>query len=166
MKYAGIIAALMIAVILVLYFSGYIGISEANIEKDARASQTIPEDWQVAKEATETITAMIFFPDDLSDHVYSIYVNRPGLSFGYFFRAGGSLGKGVAEFRIEGYGERAFISMNEQQVNQIDIDDGSSIRTVKIDSEKPFALILPVNTGNVTIYDINGDVIESIPYML
>jgi hypothetical protein len=41
-----------------------------------------------------------------------------------------------------------------------------SVKTIEIDSEKPFAFILPVNAGNVTIYDINGNVIESIQRFL
>ena len=35
-----------------------------------------------------------------------LYVNRPGLSFGYFFRGGGTLSgiqKGIVEFTVEGY---------------------------------------------------------------
>lgn len=167
MKYAGVIAALILMAILVLYISNDIGIPKASIERDARTSQAIVGDWQAAKETTQTMSAMIFYSDDLNEHTYSIYVNRPGLSFGYFFRAGGSVSEteqGVAEFHMEGYNERAFISMNKQQINKVEIDDGSSVKTIEIDSEKPFAFILPVNAGNITIYDRYGNVIEGIPH--
>lgn len=169
MKCTGAIVAIILIAVLVLYFNNDIGISKANIEKDARASQKITDDWQVAKETTETISAMIFYSDDLDDHTYSIYVNRPGLSFGYFFRGGGSVSEteqGVAEFYIEGYNESAFVSMNKQQVSRVEIDNGNSIKTIEIDSEKPFAFILPINAGSVTIYDISGNIIESIQHRL
>lgn len=115
------------------------------------------------------MSAMIFYFDDLADHIYSIYVNRPGLSFGYFFRGGGSIietERYIAEIHIEGYNERAFISMNKQQVSKVEIDDGNEIQTIKIDSEKPFVFIVPNNVGSLTIYDINGNIVESVQHRL
>jgi hypothetical protein len=127
MKYACVVFTVILLAILVLFFNNDIGVSGSNIEKDARVSQKIADDWQMAHETTETMSAMIFYSEDLDDHTYSIYVNHPGLSFGYFFRAGGDVSeieKYVAEFSIEGYNERAFISTNTQQVNKVEIDDG------------------------------------------
>lgn len=121
-KYVGIIVAVMLIALLFLYFNNDFGIPLENIEKNARASQAIPEDWQVAKETMNAVSAMIFYSDSLDDSTYSIYVERPGLSFGYFFRAGGSISEieqGVAEFRIEGYDEHAFLSLNRQKVNRL-----------------------------------------------
>lgn len=99
----------------------------------------------------------------MSDHTFSVYVNRPGLSFGYFFRGGGSLSgvdKGIAEYTVEGYKERAFISMNHQRVAQLEIDDGNSIQVIAIDSNKSFAIVLPINAGIITFYDVNGNAVE------
>ena len=100
---------------------------------------------------------------DMSDHTFSVYVNRPGLSFGYFFRGGGTLSgiqRGIVEFTVEGYNERAFISMNQQQVQQLEIDDGNTIQVVDIDRNKPFAIVLPINAGNITFYDVNRNTVE------
>ncbi len=146
-----------------LYFTNHIGISKSRIEKDARASQAISEDWDVAKETTETMSAMIFYSNDFNDYTYSIYIKKPGLYFGYFFRLGGSefnIERGVAKISIEGHKEYAFISMNKQQINKVDIDDGNSIKFIEFDSKKPFVFILPDNTKKVTLYDINGNVID------
>ena len=77
------------------------------------------------------MAAYISYPQDLSDHSFSVYVNRPGLSFGYFFRGGGKLSgvqRGIVEFTVEGYNERAFISMNQQQVQQLEIDDATQFK--------------------------------------
>ena len=92
-----------------------------------------------------------------------VYVNRPGLSFGFFFRGGGShpkVERGIVEFTVEGYEERAFISMNQQRVTQLQIDDGNSIQEISIDSNKPFAIVLPINAGTITFYDVNGNTVE------
>lgn len=57
---------------------------------------------------------------------------------------------------MEGYNERAFISMNAQNVKRLEIDDGNSIQVIDIDSSNPFALVLPVNAGTVTFYNAEG----------
>jgi hypothetical protein len=164
-KYIGMFIAVILIAILVLYSSGDIGITKANIEKDARVSQKISDDWQGAKATTGTMSAMLFYSDDLEDHIFSIYVNRPGLSFGYFFREGGSIletQEDIEEILIEGYNERAFLSMNKQQVSKVEIGNGNNIKVMEIDSEKPFAFIVPTNVGSINIYDINGNIIKSI----
>lgn len=105
------------------------------------------------------MAAYISYPQDMTNHTFSIYVNRPGLSFGYFFRGGGNL-SGVAseitEFTVEGYEDRAFISMNQEQVAQLKIDDGNSVQTIDVDSSSPFAIVLPTDAGNIAFYDVNG----------
>lgn len=146
-----------------LYANNDIGITSTNLEADIRSSQKIKADWIVEGNFSDTMAAYISYPQDMSDHTFSVYINRPGLSFGYFFRGGGGLTevkKGIAEYTVEGYKERAFISMNQQQVSQLEIDDGNTIQLINIDSEKPFAIVLPVNAGSVTFYDANGNNVE------
>ena len=36
----------------------------------------------------------------------------------------------------------------------------SEIVMIDINSEKPFALVLPVNAGNITFYDVEGNTVE------
>ena len=74
-----------------LYVSSDIGIASGNLETDIRSSQKIKEDWAIDGSVSDTMAAYISYPQDMSDHTFSVYVNRPGLSFGYFFRAGGKL---------------------------------------------------------------------------
>lgn len=50
--------------------------------------------------------------------------------------------------------------MNAQNVVRLEIDDGNNIRVIDIDSGKPFAIVLPLNAGNVCFYDTNGNVVE------
>ena len=139
-----------------LYISSDIGIASGNLETDIRSSQKIKEDWAVDGSVSDTMAAYISYPQDMSDHTFSVYVNRPGLSFGYFFRAGGKL----SEFTTEGANERALISMNQQQVQQLQIDDGHAKQAIDIDSDQPFAIVLPINAGSITFYDVNGNAVE------
>ena len=41
---------------------------------------------QVDGSISDTMAAFISYPQDKTDHTFSVYVNRPGLSFGYFFQ--------------------------------------------------------------------------------
>lgn len=147
-----------------LYANNDIGVTSKNLETDIRSSQKIMDDWTVDGDISDTMAAYISYPQDKTDHTFSIYVNRPGLSFGYFFRGGGDIiavEDYIAEFTVEGYSERAFISMNTQNVDRLEIYDGNIIDwVIDIDSDRPFAIILPINAGNIRFYDVNGNVVE------
>ena len=146
-----------------LYANSDIGITANSLESDIRSSQKISNDWAVDGKVSDSIAAYISYPQDKSDHTFSVYVNRPGVSFGYFFRIGGSISQVeeyIAEFTIEGFNERAFISMNAQNINYLEIDDGIDVRKIEIDSNKPFAIVLPMNTGSICFYDVNGNIVD------
>ena len=146
-----------------LYINNDIGVTANKLEADIRSSQKIMDDWTVDGSVSDTMAAFISYPQDKTDHTFSVYVNRSGLSFGYFFRSGGDIvevEKYIAEYTIEGYDERAFISMNEQKVVRLEIDNGNGIEKIDIDSNKPFAIVLPVNAGNITFYDENGQIVD------
>lgn len=165
-KYACVLACVVGIIILVLFFNNNIGIAKSNIEKDARNSQKISAGWQVSKASTETMSAMLFYDKNHQSHTFSIYVKGHIPSLGYFFRAGEAskaIAEGIGEFHIYGYNESAYMSMNKQQISKIEINKGDSIQTIHIESTKPFAIILPVNSGSVTIYDVNGNIIHSLP---
>ena len=146
-----------------LYANNDIGVISTNLEADIRSSQKIKDDWTLDGSVSNTMAAYISYPQDKSDHAFSVYVKHPGFSFGYFFRGGGNLSevqRGIVEFTVEGYNERAFISMNQQQVQQLEIDDGNAIQVIDIDSNKPFAIVLPINAGKITFYDVNRNTVE------
>ena len=166
---------LSLAMLAILFFFGFlyinndIGIQGSKIESDILSSQKIDDDWHITGEVTNSMAAYISYPEDLSDYTFSVYVNRPGLSFGYFFRCGGGLGSvetSITEFTLDGYNERAFISMNQQRVNQLVLDNGNSPQVIEIDSSKPFAIVLPVNAGALTFYTADGSIAEITEYSL
>ena len=152
-----------------LYVNNDIGNSANNLESDIRLSQKISDDWIVDGSTSNTIAAFISYPQDKMDHTFSVYVNRPGLSFGYFFRGGGDIVEVddyIAEFVVEGYHERAFISMNNQNIVRLHINDGNHVQTINIDCGKPFAIVLPLNAGSICFYDVNGNVVEYLRHSL
>ena len=94
-----------------LYANNNIGMTSTDLEADIRSSQKIKDDWTLDGSVSNTMAAYISYPQDMNDHIFSVYVNRPGLSFGYFFRGGGTLSgiqRGIVEFTVEGYNERAY----------------------------------------------------------
>ena len=158
-----ILLGVILACVLVfgfLYANNDIGKTANSLEADIRQSQKILDDWIVDGSISDTMAAFISYPQD---HTFSVYVNRPGLSFGYFFRGGGDIVEVddyIAEFVVEGNNERAFISMNTQNIVRLEVDDGNGIQVIDIDSGKPFAIVLPLNVGNICFYDTNGNVVE------
>jgi hypothetical protein len=136
------------------------GLSANDIESDARKSQKISE-WDVSKSINSKLCAMVFYNDALDAHVFSIYLAHEGFSFGYFFQAGGSssdVSDGIHEFDY-GVNGSAIISMNEHSVTKVEIDNGIDITQIDIDSSKPFAVVIPANSGAVTLYDDNGSIV-------
>lgn len=162
-KIISLTVVIVFFMLVTLFFNGDIGIPKSGLEKDARDSSSIQDDWCIEKSVSDTMAAFIAYPEDKSDVFFSVYVNRPGLSFGYFFRGGGSISvieQSIYEFTIEGYMERGFLSMNAQKVARLEIDDGNSVQVIEIDSNKPFALVLPHNIGELTFYDVDGTIVE------
>lgn len=161
-----ILLGVILACVLVfgfLYANNDIGKTANSLEADIRQSQNILDDWIVDGSISDTMAAFISYPQDKTDHTFSVYVNRPGLSFGYFFRGGGDIievDDYIAEFVVEGNNERAFISMNTQNIVRLEVDDGNGIQVIDIDSGKPFAIVLPLNVGSICFYDMNGNVVE------
>lgn len=160
-----IFAGIILIAVMFFCLIDNVGVTASNIEKDIRSSQKIADDWVVDGSVSDTLAAFVSYPQDETDHTFSVYVNRSGLSFGYFFRGGGNtvdVEEYIAEFTVEGYSERAFVSMNSQNIERMEIDDGNGIRVVDIDSSKPFAFVLPSNAGTVCFYDVNGNTVEYI----
>ena len=153
-----IILCIVLVCVLFTVFDN-IGVSADNLEKDIRSSQSINEDWTVDGKVGNTMAAFISYPKNNSDHTFSVYVKHSGISFGYFFRAGGGVGEiddGIACFVVSECDERAFISMNKQKAVKLT----TAGEEIELDSEKPFAIVVPVNAGDVTFYDVEGNTVE------
>jgi hypothetical protein len=160
-KYIIGIVLVLVFVLLALCNNGSIGVSESKIELDARKAHKIDDNWQVAKFISNPIGVLLFYDTKSNDSTYSIYLDRKGFSYGYLFHSGGSgnwIDEGVIELNFDGYG-RALISMNKAKIERIEIDNGQEVKTITIDSKKPFTVALPGNYGIVTMYDINNNIV-------
>ena len=133
------------------------------LKEDIRSSQRVKDTWIMEGDISDTMAAYISFSKDKSDYIYSVYVKHPGLSFGYFFRSGGCINaieEAIAECLVEGNNKRAFISMNRQRAERLEMHDKNSIQVIDIDSDKPFAIVLPADSGAITFYDADGNTVD------
>lgn len=159
----GMIAAcvfVLLVLVLGLYGTGSIGVSKSRIQQDARTGQQIRENWQVCQSTTDSMSALLYYSEDKSDYTASIYINKSGFSFGYFFRIGGSIlehGADITAFELDGYTECAYLSMNASKICRIEVDDGSKTESIDLDSTTPFVVVLPRGKGSVTFYDLYGN---------
>lgn len=139
----------------------FLRVPVSKLEQNARSSQHIDKSWSVEKAVSDNMCAMIFYGEQSDKSVFSIYLNRNGFSFGYFFSSGGSVGAiadGVAEFTYPDYGS-SLLSMNLDKAEKI-VFGNKDISPILLDPTKPFAVILPDNCESFDLYDING---KSIP---
>lgn len=86
-KPSDLIAAIIIGCVFiaaVIYISDIVGIPKFWLEKDIRSQQKISDDWTVEGTVSDQIAIYLSYPEDRSDCTYSFYLNRPGLSLGYF----------------------------------------------------------------------------------
>lgn len=82
-KYLGVLAGFMLLILIFLYNNSAIGTYKTNVEKDARVSQRIPDDWQVSKVETKSISSMLFYDDSREKYKVSIYILTSGFSNGF-----------------------------------------------------------------------------------
>lgn len=156
----GTCLCILILLLILVPISNRVGVPRENIEADARQFGRVSQNWDLRKETTNTMSALLFFPQNRSDSAYYIYLNRPGLSFGYFFRVGGSIseieGNDVIAFTFDGYDEIAYLSMNEFCIDYILMDNGTKTERVNLNAEEPFVVILPKGADKISFCNVNG----------
>lgn len=145
-------------ILLILNANDVFGLPAGRLEQDARMSQKIDPAWEVSKAIDDKIGALLFYNEQMDNHVFSIYLNRPGFSYGYFFYSGGGIGEimdGVAEFTYAENKGSALLSMNKLKISKIEFGN-EKIDPIEVDPSKPFAVIIPENCYSFTMYDRNG----------
>ncbi len=155
-------AAAAIIVFGFFFIRDNVGVSAGKLEADARESQRIDENWLVSKSVSDGIAVMVFYPESLDDHVFSVYSENDGLSYGYFFKSGGSFytDEGVARFDFNN--TSAYYSMNKIGISRIEVVYPDKTETIEIDSEKPFAFSLPDGAKAANFSDASGNLAEII----
>ena len=160
-EHLGIAFLVTLSLFIFIKSTSVIGITAGNLEKDARVSQKIDDNWDVSKSTTKHIGAMLFYNNTHDEFIFSIYLNRPDFSFGYFFATGvvsGGIDDSIRELTYGSNGS-VLISMNTKKVAKIELNNDSDVTTINIDSTKPFVVVLPCNYGEMTLFDLNGNVV-------
>lgn len=137
--------------------AGIIGISRGRLEENARKTQDIDSSWRVAQDANDGLCAMLFYDADRENYKYSVYLAGENLSYGYFLRDGG-----IYPFVEEGvhgliYEDRgiALLSPNEEEISRIVLSN----RTIDVNPDEPFAVVLPIDCGEIALYDRQGSIV-------
>ncbi|HBA47197.1 MAG TPA: hypothetical protein DCZ91_05255 [Lachnospiraceae bacterium] len=156
----GIILIILLA-FLIVWQADVLGVSAARLEQDARENQEIGNNWEMAQAVNDDMCAMLFYDEEKDDCAYSIYLSREGFSFGYFFRQGGFdpyMAESVKGIVFEDKGI-ALLSLNEDGVCRIVVDNDTGKKVISVDPEKPFAVVLPVDCSEITMYDAQENVV-------
>lgn len=156
----GLVLIILLA-FLIIWQAGIFGVSKSRLEQDAREKQDVEKGWEMAQAVNEDMCAMLFYDEERENYAYSIYLTREGLSYGYFYRQGGTdayMEEGVKGIVFEDKGI-ALLSLNEDKVCKIVVDDNVKQETIQVDARQPFALVLPIECGAITMYDAQDNVV-------
>ncbi len=156
----GIVVMILLA-FLIIWQADILGVSAGRLEEDARENQQIDSDWKVVQGMNEDMCAMLFYDEDKDSCAYSIYLTREGFSFGYFFGKGGTdayMRDNVEAVVFEDMGI-ALLSLNQDKVCKIVIGDEAEENVIQVNPEEPFAIILPIDCGEITMYDAQESVV-------
>ena len=155
----GILVIILLGILIIMNL-GIVGVSKNRLEQNARKKQDIGSDWQMVQDVNEDMCVMLFYNEAKSDCRYSVYATRDGISYGYFFVDGGVDGFMIDSSRSVIYEDRGVVllSMNKDKVCKIEVESGVT-GAIQVDSSKPFAIVLPVNCGEITMYDAQGNVV-------
>lgn len=152
----GAVVIVLLAAVIV-WKADIIGVAESRLVEDARESQNIENDWEVAQAVNEDMCAMLFYDEETDECTYSVYLSREGMHSGYFFSQGGRdayMAEDVKALIFEGRGI-AVMSMNSGGVSKI----VTANQTIQIDPEKPFAVLFPIDCGDITLYDEGENIV-------
>ena len=160
MLFSGCVLIILLA-FLIVWQADVLGVSAARLEQDARENQNIEGGWEVAQGINDDICAMLFYDEEKDDCAYTIYLSREGISYGYFFRQGGFdpyMSEGVKGVVFQNKGI-ALLSMNEDKVCKIVTDNSVTEKVIQVDPSEPFAIVLPIDCGEITMYDTQDNVV-------
>ncbi len=156
----GIVLIILLA-FLIVWQADVLGVSANRLEQDARENQNIKSSWEMAQAVNDNMCAMLFYDEEKDDCAYSIYLSREGFSYGYFFRQGGSdpyMEDSVKGIVFEDKGI-ALLSMNEDGVCKIVVDNDVEENVINVNPEEPFAVVLPADCGAITMYDSQENIV-------
>lgn len=155
------VAMIILLAVLIVWQADILGVPEGKLEQDARKAQQVEDSWEVVRDINGDMCAMLFYDNARRSCTYSIYLTRNGMSYGYFFGQGGLdayMVEGVKGLKFEDKGI-ALLSLNRDKVCKVVVDNGGLDETITVNPDEPFAIVLPADCGEITIYDEEGDIV-------
>lgn len=155
----GVLVIILLGILIIMNL-GIIGVSKSRLDQEARKSQNISGDWKMVQDINEDMCVMLFYDESKNDCRYSVYLTHDGISYGYFYADGGVDGFMINGSRSVIYEDKGIVllSMNKDKVCKIEVGSGATT-PISVDPSNPFALILPMNCGEITLYDAQGNVV-------
>ncbi len=146
---------------LIVWQADVLGVSASRLEDDARENQDIRNNWEMVQAVTDDMCAMLFYDEEKDDCAYSIYLSREGFSFGYFFRQGGSDPSMVEKVKGIVFEDKgiALLSLNEDCVSKIVVDNQAGEKVINVDPKEPFAVVIPIDCECITMYDSQENIV-------
>lgn len=151
------VAAVLLAA---LGAGSFVGLPQSGLEQDAR--RDVGDALRLSQSTGETLSALVFYEAAGSEAgggaaSLRLYVNRPGFSFGWFFRGGLSVPQtGIAVYEVEGCAERAYVCRNTEGICRAVFDNGAATETFELDGAAPFALVSGAGQGLLTFCTADG----------
>lgn len=146
---------------LIIWNADILGVAAGRLEQDARERQKIQNNWDVVQAVNEEMGALLFYDEEKQEYAYSIYLSREGMSYGYFYRQGGSdeyMAEGVKGIVFEDKGI-ALLSLNEDKVSKVVVDNHVTREVMQVDPSEPFAIVLPADCGEIMLYDAQDNIV-------
>ncbi len=156
----GIVLIILLA-FLIVWKADILGVSGSRLEQDARERHNVPSSWELVQAVNEDICAMLFYDEDVQQYVYSVYLTREGLSYGYFFAEGGTeklMSEKVKGIAFENKGI-VLLSLNQDNICKVVTGNGAAEEIMPVEPTKPFALVLPADCSEIAMYDAKDNVV-------
>ncbi|GEM_PF-2420253 len=142
-----LIIILIYFILQILSFNDVIGITQNNLESNARKLLNIESDWLVEKDINNLIGVLVFYPVDFRKYIIAIYVNKKGLSLGYQYKQ--STGGNMDDMPIS-YSYSSSEIEYSIVVEKGEIED--DIYTNYLNTESLFKFITPEDIGEEKVY--------------
>lgn len=153
-----VFAAILIA-LGVLWKCGVFGVRGDRVTADAQKSMEIARSWSAVEDGNAKQVTGIFYDYDQAPlkGICYCYVNRPGVSCGFFFRQSCKLDRdmGIRKLDLGQYGA-AYVSLNSQQVAKAIRDDGTKPVTKSVSPYSPFVIVSEKRDCAFHFYDEGG----------
>ena len=160
-----VLFALSAVVFFFAYSSGAIGLSLRQLDKEAANISFATGQLKSVRVVDDNLCVRLLYNEALDNYEYSIYVNRDGFSFGYFFvsASDAKIKDDVALFEYED--KIILISLNKVGVAEIHHDGIQHSSKYYKDPAEPFLeVISPADSPEtITLYDSDGEIIPLIP---